>query len=112
MSIRNCMSAVAKVFNVSVVEMCSRRRATYVSHPRQAAMLLARWEGFSFARIGRAFGGRDHSTARSACQAATIRADVDEEYGDLLQAAWIGLKWAVSRHAVIRDRVGMKARTP
>ena len=91
MRISHCIKATARAFNVTMAEMKSQRRAHYVSHPRQAAMLLARWEGFTLARIGREFGDRDHSTVSYACLAAEKRAKVDEEYCDRLQEAWIGL---------------------
>jgi len=54
-------------------------------------MLLARWEGYSAERIGRAMGGRDKTTIYHGERAATKRADADEEYGDRLQAAYDAL---------------------
>ena len=67
----------------------AKGRVEPIAHARQAAYLLARWQGFSFPRIGRYIGGRTHKTVSFGVLAATRRADADEEYGDQLQAAWI-----------------------
>ena len=92
MTILDCIKATAKAFGITVRELRWGGRAHFQSHPRQAAMLLARWEGFAFERIGRALGNRDHSTIVHGCRAAEKRFDADEEYGDLLQTAWLNLK--------------------
>lgn len=91
MMIRDCVSAVSMAFRVPVLWLLSKDRSHPVAHPRQAAMLLARWEGFSFSRIGREIGGRDHTTVLKGCRAAEERADSDEDYDERLQTAWIYL---------------------
>lgn len=59
-------AALAAGVDASVVRGPTRRKR--VSHFRQAAMTLARERGvWSFAQIGRAFGGRHHRTVMSAC---------------------------------------------
>ncbi len=92
MTIMQCIRSTSRAFGVPVADIRFGGRAFEHSHPRQAAMLLARWEGYGFARIGRKLGNRDHSTVVHGCQAAERRIDADEEYGDRLQAAWIGLE--------------------
>ncbi len=55
---------VAAYFNVKLSWMESPRRWKLVSRPRQVAMyLVRRMLGLSFPAIGRAFGGRHHTTA-------------------------------------------------
>ena len=54
---------VADFYSVSVDAMTSSRRTADVTYPRQVAMYLCRQKlGLSYPELGRAFGGRDHST--------------------------------------------------
>lgn len=55
--------AVAKAFDVSIVDMLSARRTVNVALPRQVAIYLAKTLTLkSLPEIGRRFGGRDHTT--------------------------------------------------
>ncbi|WP_316978014.1 helix-turn-helix domain-containing protein [Shumkonia mesophila] len=59
--------STAHVFGVPVMEMTTARRALAVTRPRQVAMFLAReLTPRSLPEIGRAFGGRDHTTVMHA----------------------------------------------
>lgn len=63
LSLARIQKAVARYFNVSLVDMLSTRRAISVSHPRQVAFYLCRkLTTHSFPSIGRAFKGKDHTT--------------------------------------------------
>lgn len=54
---------VANSFNLKVEDLCSQRRTRDVTIPRQIAMYLCReLTEESLPRIGKSFGGRDHST--------------------------------------------------
>jgi chromosomal replication initiator protein len=54
---------VARYYNVSIDELVGDKRTKRVVAPRQVAMYLAReLTDLSLPAIGRAFGGRDHST--------------------------------------------------
>lgn len=54
---------VAEYFEISVAEMRSEKRQRKIVRPRQIAMSLAKeLTQHSLPEIGRAFGGRDHST--------------------------------------------------
>lgn len=54
---------VASICNLRVEDLCSQRRSRDVTWPRQIAMYLCReMTDESLPRIGKAFGGRDHST--------------------------------------------------
>lgn len=71
---------VAASFGVERREMDSRRKSLAVARPRQVAMFLAkRLTARSLAEIGRAFGGRDHTTVMHAIQRIEelIRSDPD-----------------------------------
>ena len=57
------MSAVSDYYGVTPEDLKSSRRNREITVPRQVAMYLTReMTGLSLPSIGRAFGGRDHST--------------------------------------------------
>ena len=63
---------VARFFNIKVSDIKGRRKLKGVVRPRQIAMYLARAHTeLSFPDLGRAFGGRDHSTVQHACKKIT-----------------------------------------
>jgi chromosomal replication initiator protein len=54
---------VAASFGTPLIDMKSDRRSLVVARPRQIAIYLARHlTAHSFPALGRAFGGRDHSS--------------------------------------------------
>ena len=62
-SITGIQDAVAGRFGISRDELCGHRRSQNIVYPRQVAMYLAReLTDSSLPRIGREFGGRDHTT--------------------------------------------------
>ncbi len=62
-TIEDILGAVANQFGVKVSDLKGSRKNREVSQPRQVAMFLARkLTRHSFPEIGRAFGGKDHST--------------------------------------------------
>ncbi|MGH7954396.1 MAG: chromosomal replication initiator protein DnaA, partial [Gloeomargaritales cyanobacterium] len=63
LSIFRIQDVVAQVWNVTVEGLCSKARVQTLTIPRQLAMLLARTAlKAQLIEIGKAFGGRDHST--------------------------------------------------
>ena len=61
---------------LSVAELCSQRRSQAVAYPRQVAMYLSReLTDASLPKIGKEFGGRDHTTV--------IHANVEDHAPDL-----------------------------
>jgi chromosomal replication initiator protein len=67
--IADVMTVVADAHDVTVDQLKSKRRTQDLARARQIAMYLAReMTGASLNQIGRAFGGRDHSTVSHACQ--------------------------------------------
>ncbi|MHB9035083.1 MAG: chromosomal replication initiator protein DnaA [Armatimonadota bacterium] len=60
---------VAKKFNVDLSEMKGKCRSADIVLPRQIAMYLIReLTDYSLPSVGKAFGGRDHSTVIHACK--------------------------------------------
>jgi len=62
-SIKRIQDLVADRFNLSLDELCGDRRSQNIVYPRQVAMYLSReLTDSSLPKIGREFGGRDHTT--------------------------------------------------
>ena len=62
-SIERIQETVSDRFGVSIEELCSHRRSQNIVYPRQVAMYLSReLTDSSLPKIGREFGGRDHTT--------------------------------------------------
>ena len=72
--IADIMEVVADAHDLTVDQLKSKRRTQDLARARQIAMYLAReMTDASLNKIGRAFGGRDHSTVSHACH--KIQAD-------------------------------------
>ena len=66
-SIRRIQDTVAERFGMSVNELCSAKRSQSIAYPRQVAMYLSRaLTDSSLPKIGKEFGGRDHTTVMHA----------------------------------------------
>ena len=62
-SIKRIQDLVAERFSLSLEELCGDRRSQNIVYPRQVAMYLSReLTDSSLPKIGREFGGRDHTT--------------------------------------------------
>jgi chromosomal replication initiator protein len=63
------LAAVSDRFGVKIDLLCGQRRTQTIALPRQVAMhLMRQLTDLSLAEIGRAFGGRDHTTVLYACE--------------------------------------------
>jgi chromosomal replication initiator protein len=66
-SIERIQDAVAERFAITKVELCGHRRSHNIVYPRQVAMYLSReLTDASLPKIGKEFGGRDHTTVMHA----------------------------------------------
>jgi chromosomal replication initiator protein len=77
-SIARIQETVSDRFGLSVSELCSAKRSQAVAYPRQVAMYLSReLTDSSLPKIGKEFGGRDHTTVIHATSkiATLIRED-------------------------------------
>src|SRR5213083_2813933 len=62
-SIRRIQELVSERFQLTMDELCGEKRSQNIVYPRQVAMYLSReLTDSSLPRIGREFGGRDHTT--------------------------------------------------
>src|SRR5207248_594633 len=62
-SIRRIQELVSERFSMSLEELCGDKRSQNIVYPRQVAMYLSReLTDSSLPKIGREFGGRDHTT--------------------------------------------------
>ncbi len=78
LSIARIQDEVARFYGMPLSEMTSRRRQMPYARHRQVAMFLAReMTDQSLPMIGRAFGGRDHTTVMHACR--TVEAQVFDD---------------------------------
>jgi chromosomal replication initiator protein len=89
-SIENIQKTVAEYYKIRTSEMLSAKRNRSVARPRQVAMALAKeLTKHSLPEIGRAFGGRDHTTVLHAVRTIKTLKDGDaaleEDYRNLLR---------------------------
>jgi chromosomal replication initiator protein len=62
-SIKAIQEAVSERFALSLAELCGDKRSQNIVYPRQVAMYLSReLTDSSLPKIGKEFGGRDHTT--------------------------------------------------
>ena len=60
--------AVASYFNISIEDICNKKRTASITYARHIAMYLSRMIlDWPLKNIGKEFGGRDHSTIIHAC---------------------------------------------
>jgi chromosomal replication initiator protein len=77
------LAAVSDRFGIKIDVLCGQRRTQTIVLPRQVAMYLMRQlTDLSLAEIGRAFGGRDHTTVLYACEKITREIRVDNVLGE------------------------------
>ncbi len=68
-TIDKVQKVVSEYFNVTTIDLKSKKRTKIVTFPRQVAMYIIREiTDFSTTEIGLEFGGRDHTTVMHACQ--------------------------------------------
>lgn len=69
MTIQEIQLQVCADYGVTLLDLVSRRRGRGIVQPRQVAMWLARHGTVaSLSEIGKAFGGRDHTTVMHALE--------------------------------------------
>jgi len=87
LSIESIQKTISDEYNVSLEEIMGHKRTKSLVLPRQIAMFLSKeLTGASFPEIGKAFGGKDHTTVMYSCQKienqitsnSTFRKSVDD----------------------------------
>ena len=86
-SIEDIQQVICEHFSITREELIGASRAPRVTWPRQAAMYLSReLTEHSLPAIGRAFGGRDHTTVMHAHRRAVARMSAEADVYDSLTA--------------------------
>jgi chromosomal replication initiator protein len=85
-SIERIQEVVVDRFGISLQELCGERRSQAVVYPRQVAMYLCReLTDSSLPKIGKRFGGRDHTTVIHATSKIAKRIQEDRTAWNLVQ---------------------------
>ena len=85
-TVRDIQQHTCEAFGLSLEELLSTSRAAPVAWPRQIAMYLAReLTDQTLPAIGRAFGGRNHTTVMHACRRTAERMAADPEAYDIVR---------------------------
>jgi chromosomal replication initiator protein len=94
-TIPRIQEAVSQRFGVTLEELVSPRRSQAVAYPRQVAMYLSReLTDSSLPKIGREFGGRDHTTVIHATSKNTRLIREDRSVYNLVQELTARIKQA------------------
>jgi chromosomal replication initiator protein len=79
-SVQDIQERICEAFGVSMDDLLSTSRAAPITWPRQVAMYLAReLTDQTLPAIGRAFGGRNHTTVMHACRRTAERIATDRD---------------------------------
>ena len=85
-TISRIQEAVSDRFGMTVAELCSQKRSQSIAYPRQVAMYLSReLTDASLPKIGKEFGGRDHTTVIHATSKITRLISEDRSVYNLVQ---------------------------
>jgi chromosomal replication initiator protein len=85
-TIRRIQETVSERFGLAVDELCSEKRSQNIVFPRQIAMYLSReLTDSSLPKIGKEFGGRDHTTVIHATSKIAGRIREDRSVYNLVQ---------------------------
>jgi chromosomal replication initiator protein len=94
-TISRIQQAVSERFGVTLEELVSPRRSQAVAYPRQVAMYLSReLTDSSLPKIGKEFGGRDHTTVIHATSKITRLIREDRSVYNLVQELTARIKQA------------------
>jgi chromosomal replication initiator protein len=84
-TVEDIQQRICEAFGLSMEELVSSSRAAAVTWPRHVAMYLAReLTDQTLPAIGRAFGGRNHTTVLHACKRTAERIATDREAFDVV----------------------------
>jgi len=89
-TIENIQKTVAEYYKIRLADLSSKSRSRSVARPRQLAMALSKeLTSKSLPEIGKAFGGRDHTTVLHACRKIEELRESDdtirEDYSNLMR---------------------------
>ena len=99
-SVEEIQRRICQAFDISMDELVSPSRAQAVAWPRQVAMYLTReLTDATLPAIGRAFGGRNHTTVLHACKRTAARIAEDPSAYDTVQRLHNDLRGDADRGA-------------
>jgi chromosomal replication initiator protein len=99
-SVEEIQRRICQDFDISMDELVSASRAQAVAWPRQVAMYLTReLTDATLPAIGRAFGGRNHTTVLHACRRTAARIAEDPSAYDTVQRLHTELRGDADRDA-------------
>ena len=79
-SIDNIQKKVSSYYNIALSDMTSSRRSINIARPRQIAMYLSKGlTSHSYPEIGKAFGGKDHTTVIHAVKKIESMLEIDQK---------------------------------
>jgi chromosomal replication initiator protein len=79
-SIDSIQKKVSSYYNLSFSDMASSRRSINIARPRQIAMFLCKGlTSYSYPEIGKAFGGKDHTTVMHAVKKIESMLEIDQK---------------------------------
>ncbi|MGH8557549.1 MAG: chromosomal replication initiator protein DnaA [Methylococcales bacterium] len=82
-NIENIIKTTADYYKIRVSDLLSAKRSRSITRPRQMAMALAKeLTNQSLPEIGRAFGGKDHTTVLHACRKTLELRESDAKFSD------------------------------
>ncbi len=89
-TIENIQKTVAEYYKIRLSDLSAKTRSRSIARPRQVAMSLSKeLTSKSLPEIGKAFGGRDHTTVMHACRKVTELKESDsaikEDYANLMR---------------------------
>ncbi len=85
-NIDNIKRVVSKYFNISVKDLEGKKRSRDIAYPRQIAMYLSRiLTDYSFPKIGKSFGGKDHTTVLHAYEKISKEIKNSEELNNCIE---------------------------
>ena len=89
-TVENIQKTVAEYYKIRLADLSSKTRSRSIARPRQVTMALAKeLTNKSLPEIGKAFGGRDHTTVMHACKKIVELKNTDfamqEDYANLMR---------------------------
>ena len=112
-SIRTIQNVVAKFYRIEPSSMAADRRSREIVRPRQVAMYLACTMVMhqSTVAIGRAFGGRDHTTVMYARNRIADLMAADRDFRDQVALVREAVVRAADLGGIVEDSIDMAVRS-
>ena len=101
-SVSDIIRAAADASHYSPEQITGDRRFSDLAHWRACAMYLALKTGKSTTQVGRAFGGRDHTTVIYARR--RIEAQTDAYTGERVAAICVRVSMRLASRAILLER--------